>query len=91
LTDIENIHHVVVYMTGEMPFPEGLAGAGNSFPKANHLHIVFKISQITVDGFNFDIIFKQSTFVLQSAANSAGCIWEKFATKSRALFSRLVR
>jgi hypothetical protein len=30
LNDIENINHIVVYMTGEVPFPEGFAGAGKN-------------------------------------------------------------
>ncbi len=27
ITNIENVNHVVVYMTGEVPFPDGYAGA----------------------------------------------------------------
>ena len=28
ISDINSVNHVVVFMTGEMPFPEGFAGAG---------------------------------------------------------------
>ena len=28
VNDIENVNHIVVYMTGEMPFPDGYSGAG---------------------------------------------------------------
>ena len=27
IPDIESVNHIVIYMTGEMPFPDGLAGA----------------------------------------------------------------
>jgi hypothetical protein len=29
IVDADNVNHIVVYMTGEMPFPEGYSGAGN--------------------------------------------------------------
>ena len=31
IPEADNINHVVVFMTGQMPFPEGLGGAGRYF------------------------------------------------------------
>lgn len=29
IPDADNINHIVVFMTGQVPFPDGLGGAGN--------------------------------------------------------------
>ena len=29
IQDADNINHIVVFMTGQTPFPDGLGGAGN--------------------------------------------------------------
>ena len=29
VNEIESVNHLVVFMTGETPFPDGFAGAGN--------------------------------------------------------------
>lgn len=29
ILDADNINHIVVFLTGLMPFPEGMAGQGN--------------------------------------------------------------
>ena len=31
IPEADNINHVVIFMTGQMPFPEGLGGAGRYF------------------------------------------------------------
>ena len=40
--DIDNINNVAVYMTGEMPFPSGYAGAGKSLITLKKLGLISK-------------------------------------------------
>ncbi|XP_067655894.1 protein Hikeshi-like [Haliotis asinina] len=81
ITDADNINHVVLFMTGQTPFPEGFGGAvyfswpstdGPSWQLLGHLtnakpSTIFKISSLKTGGGNS---FQQNMFGQQASHNA---------------------
>ncbi|XP_046560052.1 protein Hikeshi-like [Haliotis rubra] len=81
ITDADNINHVVLFMTGQTPFPEGFGGAvyfswpstdGPSWQLLGHLtnakpSTIFKISSLKAGGGNS---FQQNMFGQQASHNA---------------------